>query len=97
MVPVLVSLLIVLVVTHALFQPTNSEQALFAVQAELPDMQQRLRVSACLQPGSLWLVRGCFPSIVPIVVDGCRRTLWVLSRAIVCRCFTSLPLRHARQ
>ena len=66
LVEVLVSLLIVLVVTHAMVRLMNSVQALFAVQAELPDMQQRLRVSAIAFSRDLLVAgAGPFPSIVP--------------------------------
>ena len=66
LVEMLVSLLIVLVVSHAMFRLVNSAQGLFVVQAELPDMQQRLRVGAdALSRDLLVAGAGPFPSIVP--------------------------------
>jgi prepilin-type N-terminal cleavage/methylation domain-containing protein len=66
LVEMLIALLITLVVGGATFRLMNQAQAMFAVQAELPDMQQRLRVASqsigrdVLAAGSDW-----FPSIVP--------------------------------
>jgi prepilin-type N-terminal cleavage/methylation domain-containing protein len=66
LVEMLVSLLIVLVVALAMFRLMNSVQALFVVQAELPDMQQRLRAGAdALSRDLLVAGAGPFPSIVP--------------------------------
>ncbi len=66
LVEMLISLLIVLVVTNAMFGLVNSVQALFAVQAELPDMHQRLRVGAdALGRDLLTAGAGPFASIVP--------------------------------
>jgi prepilin-type N-terminal cleavage/methylation domain-containing protein len=66
LVEMLIALLITLVVGGATFRLMNQAQAMFAVQAEVPDMQQRLRVASqsisrdVLAAGSAW-----FPSIVP--------------------------------
>ncbi len=66
LVEILVALLIMLVVSSALFGLMNSAQALFVVQAELPDMQQRLRVAAdALGRDLLMAGGGSFPPIVP--------------------------------
>lgn len=66
LVELLISLLIVLVVTNALVALVNPAQAIFTAQAELPDMQQRLRVSAEALGRDFLMTGGeTFASIVP--------------------------------
>ena len=66
LVELLISLLIMLVVTNALVALVKPAQAVFTVQAELPDMQQRLRVSAeALGRDFLMTGGGPFASIFP--------------------------------
>jgi prepilin-type N-terminal cleavage/methylation domain-containing protein len=66
LVELLISLLIMLVVTNALIALVNPAQAAFTAQAEMPDMQQRLRVSAEALGRDLFMTGGGpFPSIVP--------------------------------
>jgi len=66
LVEVLISLLLMLVVTSALFGLMNPAQMMFAVQAELPDMQQRLRVAADALGRDLFMAGGGgFAPIVP--------------------------------
>ncbi|RPI53558.1 MAG: prepilin-type N-terminal cleavage/methylation domain-containing protein [Acidobacteria bacterium] len=66
LVELLMALLIMLGVCSALFGLMNPAQAMFAVQAELPDMQQRLRAAAdALGRDLLMAGGGGFPPIVP--------------------------------
>jgi prepilin-type N-terminal cleavage/methylation domain-containing protein len=66
LVELLIALLIALTVAGATFGLMNQAQAMFAVQAELPDMQQRLRVAAdALGRDLLMTGSDKFPSIVP--------------------------------
>jgi prepilin-type N-terminal cleavage/methylation domain-containing protein len=66
LVELLVSLLIVLVVTNALVALVNPAQVLFTVQAEMPDMEQRLRVSAEMLGRDVRMAGGgTFASVVP--------------------------------
>ena len=66
LVEMLVALLIVLLVSNAMFGLVNSVHALFATQVELPDMHQRLRVGAeALGRNLLAAGGGSFASVVP--------------------------------